>query len=149
MENKIMTEFEQTAIMVQLDELEKKVQEANAIIKQYDEIKSKIKSEMLKLGKENGLEELKWITPNGTQITCSVGHRAEWEDEYINEFSVDILKEKYPEIYADCFKEVKHQKQIRSASNDILRITLPKNNLEVKDDLDNSNDINNSNSNVS
>lgn len=122
-----ITNFETMAILNKLDNLEEKIRLADEINKQYDDLKKQIKEKMLEIGKENNLEQLKWTTPNGTQITCSVGHKAEWEDQEIEEFDLEVLKKDYSEIYEKCVVKKNKKVCIKNASNDTLRITLPKN----------------------
>ena len=81
---------------------------------------------MIEVGTKNNLDQLKWTTPKGTKITCSIGHPAEFEKQIVKEFDVSVLKEKYPEIYEECCVEKEKSIMVKNATNDTLRITLSK-----------------------
>ena len=119
-------DFTTQALILKVDELEKKIIDANKIVKEYDELKKQLKDKMLEIGHKNNLDQVKWTTPNGTSITCSIGKRPVWEKQKQMVFKEDILKEKYPDIYTQCLKEEEHNILIEKGSNDILRITPKK-----------------------
>ena len=113
-------------ILIRIDEFEDKIREIDKLTKQYDALKKEIKSQMVNIGKEHGLSQVKWITPNGTQITCSIGQPEETKEITEKRFSEDKLKEKYPEIYKECCVDRTYLSVIKAKGNDTLRITLPK-----------------------
>ena len=113
-------------LMQELDDFEESLKLLDILNKKYDELKKELKKEMIRVGTENDLEQLKWITPKGTKITCSIGHHAEFEKQKVKEFDIKILKEKYPQIYEECFTEKETSVMIKNATNDTLRITLAK-----------------------
>lgn len=113
-------------IIVKIDDFEESIKEINTLTKKYDSLKKEIKEKMIEIGKENNLEQVKWTTPKGIQITCSIGKGAETEEVTEKSFNVETLKEKYPEIYEKCCYERTYTKTIKAASSDRLVITLPK-----------------------
>lgn len=113
-------------ILIKIDEFEDKIKIINDLTKQYDSLKKEIKSEMVKIGKENNLEQVKWITPKNIQITCSIGKDAIVEEVTEKSFSLDTLIKEYPDIYEACCYERTYSKNVKAASNDRLVITLPK-----------------------
>lgn len=113
-------------LLVSLDEMQEAITIAEQVNKKYDELKKEIKRQMVKVGQENNLEQIKWTTPNGTKITLTLGHCAEIEHETIKVFSEDKLKEQYPQIYEECLIERQKEKVIKNATSDTLRITLAK-----------------------
>lgn len=126
MEEFIPTFNEENNYLIKLDNFEDQIKVINELTKKYEELKKEIKENMLKIGKENNLTQVKWTTPKGIQITCSVGQKAEFEKETIKKFNESYLQEHYPDIYKECFIEIEREKCIKSASNDRLVITLPK-----------------------
>lgn len=125
-EGYIPTFNEETNVLVELDNFEDSIKQLNKLTKQYDKLKKKLKSQMVEIGKNNNLEQVKWITPNNIKITCSIGKDAEREDVIEKTFNVELLKEKYPNIYEECCVERKYTKVIEAATSDRLVITLPK-----------------------
>lgn len=112
--------------LTKLDEFEENIKLLNKLDKEYKILKDKIKKEMLELGKNQGVEQLKWTTPKGIKITLSIGKRPEFEEIVEKKFSEVKLASEYPEIYEACKVEVKTNKEISKGSNDRLVITLPK-----------------------
>lgn len=117
---------EENNVLVRIDEFEEQIEIINKLSKEYDKLKKDIKEEMLKIGKSNNLDQVKWTTPKGIKITCSIGKPAEFEKVVEKQFSEAYLKENYPEIYEKCLIEKETNKTIKSASSDRLVITLPK-----------------------
>ena len=111
------------AILRQVDEFEDKIQLLNKLSKEYDGIKKTVKEFMVKVGKDNDLDQVKWITPKGIKITCSIGHKPIFEKVTENQFDIDILKRDYPEVYEKCCKEVTYDNCIKAATSDRLVIT--------------------------
>lgn len=120
----VSTDFKD--LIVQVDEFEDKLKEYKKLESQYKDIKDKIKEAMVKLGRENELEQVKWITPNGIKITCSIGHKPIFEETTEKEFSLEMLKNKHPEIYEECLVERTYDKLVKEAKSDRLVITTPK-----------------------
>ena len=122
----IDTTKDEYAVLKQIDDFEENIELINKLTKEYEDIKSKIKESMIKIGKENKLSQVKWITPKGIQITCSIGQPPIFEKVTEKKFDVDILKRDYSEIYEKCCKEVIYDNCVKAKTNDVLRITLPK-----------------------
>lgn len=114
----------QKELLVEIDKFEDEMRLLNLLNKRYDDLKKEIKNAMVKLGRDNGLEQVKWITPNGTKITCTIGHCAEIEKQKSTELNVEKLKKEYPHIYEECCEEKEVSVITKNASNDTLRITL-------------------------
>lgn len=126
--------FEETNennLLAQIDEFEDKIILINQYTKEYDDLKKKLKSQMVDIGKENNLEQVKWTTPNGIQITCSIGKKAEFEERETEEFNMVKFMEEQPQIYEQYLEKKKRNIAITNASYDRLVITLPK---EKKDE---------------
>ncbi len=119
---------QQEDLLNQLDNLEEEIKLINTLKERYDDVKSKLKTSMVEIGKKNKLEQLKWITPKGIQITCSIGKTAEYEEQEVEEFDIERLKQEYPHIYQDCCNRQKKKVLIKSGTSDMLRITMPKDN---------------------
>lgn len=117
-------EFNQ--LMVQIDEMEDDIKLANELNDKYEDMKAKIKSAMIRIGKDNDLTQVKWTTPKGIQITCSIGQKPIFEKVTESRFDIDILKKDYPEIYEKCCKEITYDNCVKAKTNDRLVITLPK-----------------------
>ena len=115
-------EEKETNLLVKIDGFEDKIKQLNKLNKEYDELKKEIKASMLKIGKENELRQVKWTTPNGIQITCSVGQPAEYGK--IEILNTTKLMNEYRDIYEKCLEE--KETITKSASSDRLVITLPK-----------------------
>lgn len=115
-----------TQLMVQVDDFEEQVQAAKKVIDKYDEIKDTIKKKMVEIGKANDLTQVKWTTPKGIQITCSIGQKPIFEKVTEQRFDVEILKKEYPEVYEKCMKEVTYDNCVKAKSYDRLVVTLPK-----------------------
>lgn len=119
-------EEKENNVLVKIDEFEDNIKIINDLTKKYDSLKKELKAEMVKIGKENNLEQVKWITPKGIQITCSIGKDAVIEEVTEKEFSLDTLRKDYPDIYEACCYDRTYNKNIKAASSDRLVITLPK-----------------------
>ncbi len=119
-------EEQENNILVKIDDFEESIKEINILTKKYDALKKELKEEMLKIGKDNNLEQVKWTTPKGIQITCSIGKQEEVEEVTEKTFNVEVLKKDYPEIYEKCCYDRTYTKVIKAGSNDRLVITLPK-----------------------
>lgn len=113
-------------LIAKVDELEDRIILANALIKEYDDLKKQLKDKMLEIGRKNNLEQVKWTTPNGTSITCSIGHFPKFETQVVKEFDLRTLQEQYPDIYEQCCIQKEKEVMIEKGSNDILRITPKK-----------------------
>lgn len=124
MENELIKTNEE--LLVELDKIENEIKQAEEITKRYDEIKKQIKKSMVEVGRNNNLEQVKLITPNGIKITCSIGHCAEFEKQMVKEFDLEKLKTFYPEVYEMCLEEKEKNVMVKNATNDTLRITLSK-----------------------
>ena len=122
----LVKQSESDNLLVTLDKFEENIKLIDSLTKEYNEIKKKIKNAMLKVAESNNLEQVKWITPNDIKITFSKGKLEELELQKIKVFKEDILKEKYPSIYEECFIEEEKLVTIKNGSNDRLVITLPK-----------------------
>ena len=123
MENKII---ESKNLLMQLDDFEESIKQIDVLTKQYNEIKTNLKKAMVEVGIENNLEQIKWTTPKGTKITCSIGHPAEIEKQKKLIFSEEKLKKEYPDIYEKCCEEREASIITKNATSDTLRITLAK-----------------------
>ena len=119
-------DFTTQALILKVDEFEKQIEEANRVVKEYEDLRKELKDKMLEIGHKNNLDQVKWTTPNGTIITCSVGKRPVWEEQNQMVFKEEILREKFPDIYTQCLREEKHNILVEKGSNDILRITPKK-----------------------
>lgn len=124
MENEITKTTKE--LLEQVDNFEYEIKLIEQLNKQYTDLKSKIKKAMIDVGKANNLEQIKWTTPKGTKITCSIGHTAEIEKQKVQEFDVEILKKEFPEVYEKCLVEKEKNIIVKNATNDTLRITLAK-----------------------
>ena len=117
---------EKNNLLVQLDDFEENLQLIDTLTKQYNDLKNNIKKAMVQVGKENDLEHIKWTTPKGTQITCTLGHIAILEKKPKKVFDELKLKKEYPEIYEKCCIERMESVIVKNATSDTLRVTLPK-----------------------
>lgn len=117
---------EKNNLLIKLDDFEESIKQIDTLTKQYNEIKNNIKKAMVQIGKENDLEQVKWTTPKGTQITCSIGHTAEIQKVPRKFFDEEYLKRQYPNIYEECCRNIEESVIVKNATNDTLRITLPK-----------------------
>lgn len=124
MENKLSKTTEE--LLAEIDNFEENIKLIDKLTKQYNTLKSEIKQAMVKVGKDNNLEQIKWTTPKGTKITCSIGHVAEIEKKKTIFFNEIKLKTEYPEIYEKCCEEKEMGVIVKNATNDTLRITLGK-----------------------
>lgn len=115
-------EEQENNVLVQIDNFEDSIKEIQKLTKQYDKLKKDIKEQMVKIGRENELSQVKWTTPKGIQITCSIGKPGETGME--ERLNVTKLMNEYPEAYRNCLetKEV----VTKTATSDRLVITLPK-----------------------
>lgn len=121
-----MIEEKKNNLLAQIDKLEDRIEEAQKTIKEYEDLKSQIKKAMVEVGTATGAEQLKWITPGGTKITCSIGHCAEFEKQMIEELDQEKLKAFYPEAYKNCLVQKERSVMIKNATNNTLRITPAK-----------------------
>ena len=121
-----MLEETKTNLLQALDAIEEQIVEAVRITTQYEEIKKEIKKAMVEAGIASGADQIKWTTPGGTKITCSIGHCAEFEKQIVKEFDIEKLKTFHPDIYEACMVEKEKSVMIRNASNNTLRITPAK-----------------------
>lgn len=119
---------EELLLLTHLDEFEEKIKLIDAYTKEYNNIKKKIKDAMLKIVEGNNLDQVKWVTPKDIKITFSKGRNEELEKQMVQEFNLDRLKEKYPNIYEECLDTKEKLVTIKNGSNDRLVITLPKEN---------------------
>ena len=117
---------ESTTVLQKLDEFEENLRQLEILQKQEKKLKAEIKEQMLKAGKVHNLEQIKWTTPKGIKITCSIGKPAEFEKRIEKKFNIEKLMKDYPEIYENCSEEKEVSVCIKNASNDRLVITLPK-----------------------
>ena len=124
MENEILKTSED--LLKELDDFEKEIELIDTLKVKYDEIKNNIKKAMIKIGNENNLEQLKWTTPRGIKITCTIGHIAEIEKQKVQEFDIEKLKKEFPEVYEKCLINKEKSVIVKNATSDSLRITLPK-----------------------
>lgn len=113
-------------MLIKIDEFEENIKVLNELTKKYEKLKKEIKDAMLKIGKENQLDQINWTTPKGIKITCSVGNQAIFEKKVEKEFSLNKLMEEYKDIYEKCLIEKEKEICVKKASNDRLVITLPK-----------------------
>ena len=113
-------------LLKRLDDFEDQIKLAKEINDKYENMKKDIKKKMVEIGKEKNATQIKWITPKGTQITCSIGQPPIFEKVTEKKFDVDILERDYPEIYEKCCKEVTYEDCVKARTNDVLRITLSK-----------------------
>ena len=124
MENEITKTTQE--LLEQVDNFEYEIKLIDQLNKQYNDLKSKIKKAMVEIGSANNLEQIKWTTPKGTKITCSIGHCAEIEKQKVQEFDVEKLKKEFPDIYEKCLVEKEQSIIVKNATSDTLRITLAK-----------------------
>lgn len=114
------------ALLKQMDDFEEEIRLIETLNKKYNDLKNEIKKAMVQIGREGNLEQLKWTTPKGTKITCSIGHPAEIEKQTQKEFDVELLKKEYPDVYEKCLVEKQRSVIVKNATSDTLRITLGK-----------------------
>ena len=126
MNNPFEIEEKETNYLLVLDEFEEKIKELDKLNKQYKDIKDNIKKAMLKVAKEQNLEQVKWTTNKGIKITLSVGQEEILEEKIEKEFNISKLQDKYPEIYEEFLEDKKRLITIKNASNDRLVVTMPK-----------------------
>ena len=117
---------EQTSSLVKIDEFEEQIKLIDKLTKEYNTLKKEIKEQMIEAGKKINVDQVKWTTPKGIKITCSIGKPAEFETVKESVFSEAMLADKYPDIWKECHIEKEVNKTIKNASNDRLVITLPK-----------------------
>lgn len=113
-------------LLVKIDNFEEEIRLIDTLTKKYNELKKELKEAMLEYGKSIDAEQVKWTTNNGTKITLSIGHNAEYEEQLVERFNIDILKNDYPEIYEKCIEKSLEKIIVKNPTNDTLRITLPK-----------------------
>jgi hypothetical protein len=119
-------EKQENNLLVQIDEFEEQIKLIDKLSKKYDSLKKKIKTQMLNIGKEKDLSQVKWITPKGIQITCSIGKRPTFEEQEYQEFDMGTFKKENPSMYEKYLITRTRQVAITNGSNDRLTITLPK-----------------------
>lgn len=124
MEEEYKLDFPTQAVLVRIDELEEKIREAKKIDDEFNDIKEKLKIKMKCIAEENNLDQIKWTTPKGTRITFSLGKKEQTEKQKTKEFDVEVLKEKFPEIYDQCLVEKEKLVVLEKGTNNVLRITL-------------------------
>lgn len=122
----LVNQNETENLLVTLDKLEEKIKLMDTIKKEHEDIKKKIKNAMCTLATNNKLEQVKWTTPKGIKITFSKGNPEELKKQIVEEFNIELLKEKYPSIYEDCLQNVEKLVTVKNESNDRLVITLSK-----------------------
>jgi len=115
-------------LLEELDAMEESIKLLDLLDEKYKALKSKLKASMVKVAKENNLEQIKWITPNGTSVTCSVGHCAEIEKKPTKKFNEEKLKKEYPHIYEECCEDIQESVIVKNATSDTLRVTFSKEN---------------------
>jgi hypothetical protein len=119
-------EKQENNILVQIDEFEEKIKLINKLSKEYDKLKKEIKEQMVEIGRENELSQVKWATPKGIQITLSVGKKPVFETRETEEFNMVRFMEEEPKIYQKYLEKKEREVAITNGSNDRLVITLPK-----------------------
>lgn len=119
-------ENQENNLLVQIDEFEEKIKLINNLSKEYDKLKKEIKNQMVEIGRENELSQVKWTTPKGIQITLSVGKKPVFETRETEEFNMVRFMEEEPKIYQKYLEKKEREVAITSGSNDRLVITLPK-----------------------
>ena len=119
-------EKQENNILVQIDEFEEKIKLINNLSKEYDKLKKELKEQMVEIGRENELSQVKWTTPKGIQITLSVGKKPVFETRETEEFNMVRFMEKEPKIYQKYLEKKEREVAITNGSNDRLVITLPK-----------------------
>lgn len=124
---------EENKLLVQIDEFEEKIKLIEKYSKEYEAFKKKIKAQMLKIGKESDSSQIKWTTPKGIQITCSIGKKAVYEEQEVEEFNMIKFMEEQPEMYQKYLEKKTRDVVVQSGSNDRLQITLPKENQDDND----------------
>lgn len=115
------------SLLKEIDNFEEKIELMEMLNKEYNDLKANIKKAMVQIGRDNNLEQLKWTTPKGTKITCSIGHIAEIEKQNKKVFNEELLKKEYPDIYEKCCEERLVSVITKNATSDTLRITFAKN----------------------
>ena len=119
-------EKEENNLLVQIDEFEENIKKISELSNQYETLKSNIKEQMLKIGKENNMTQVKWITPKGIQITCSIGKKPIFETQEYKEFNLVKFKQEQPQMYEQYLEKRTKEVAITNGSSDRLTITLPK-----------------------
>ena len=119
-------EKQENNILVQIDEFEEKIKLINNLSKEYDKLKKELKEQMVEIGRENELSQVKWTTPKGIQITLSVGKKPVFETRETEEFNMVRFMEEEPKIYQKYLEKKEREVAITNGSNDRLVITLPK-----------------------
>ena len=85
-------------LLVTIDEFEDKIEVINELTKKYNDLKENLKKQMVSIGKGNDLEQVKWTTPKGIQITCSIGKKAEYKEKEVEVFNMTRFMEEEPEF---------------------------------------------------
>ena len=119
-------EKEENNLLVQIDEFEENIKKISELSNQYETLKSNIKEQMLKIGKENNMTQVKWITPKGIKITCSIGKKPIFETQEYKEFNLVKFKQEQPQMYEQYLEKRTKEVAITNGSSDRLTITLPK-----------------------
>ena len=124
MENSVTKSEKQ--LLEELDSMEESIRLLDVLDSKYKALKSNLKASMVKTAIENGIDQIKWTTPRGTMVTCSIGHPAEIEKRPAKRFDVEKLKKEYPDIYDKCCEDVQDSVIIKNATSDTLRVTFSK-----------------------
>lgn len=119
-------EKQENNLLVQIDEFEENIKKISELSNQYETLKSNIKEQMLKIGKENNMTQVKWVTPKGIQITCSIGKKSTFETQEYEEFNLVKFKQEQPQMYEQYLEKRTKDVAIQNGSYDRLVITLPK-----------------------
>ena len=118
--------MEQETLLAKVDLYEERFEMLETLEKQIKDLKAKLKETMLEIGKETGASQVKWTTPKGIQITCSIGKKATYEEREYKEFNIARFQNEQPEMYEQYMDTKTKQIAVTPASNDTLRITMPK-----------------------
>lgn len=124
-------DFTTQALLVKVDELEEQIKQADKITKEYTKLKDDLKMKMKGIAEDNNLDQVKWTTPKGTKITFTRGKKEVCEKQKVMTFKEDILKEKFPDIYNQCLVEEEKLVTLEKGTNNVLRITLNKEDEDV------------------
>lgn len=119
-------ENEEKNLLVQIDEFQDKIVLIDKLTKEYDDIKKKLKEQMVTIGKENELTQVKWTTPKGIQITCSIGKKPVFEEQEYEDFDMETFKKEEPNMYEKYKVKKTKQVAIQNATYDRLVVTIPK-----------------------
>ena len=129
----VQEEKQEESLLVQIDLLEDKIRIIDEYSKKYKDLKEKIKEQMLVIGRETNATQVKWITPKGIKMTCSIGKAPIYETKEVEEFNMIKFMEEQPKIYEKYLEKKTRNVVVQNGSSDRLTITLPK---EKQDDND-------------